>query len=39
MNADTMDMMWSGAFIAVKVLGAVSLWCIAAGCINKGAGG
>ena len=36
---EMIEMMWSGAFIALKFLGAILLWCLVAGIINKSIGG
>lgn len=36
---EMLDMMWSGAWIAVKFLLWTAAWCLVAGIINKGVGG
>ena len=38
-TTEMFEMMWSGAYIAMKALMLTFLWCIAAGIINKGIGG
>lgn len=37
-TSEMFDAFWSGGWIAVKMLIPLSLWCIAAGIINKGVG-
>lgn len=39
MNADTMEMMWIGVYMAIKFLGFTFMWCLVAGIINKSVGG
>lgn len=36
---EMLEMMWSGAWIAVKFLLWTAVWCLVAGIINKGVGG
>lgn len=38
-TTEMIEMMWSGAYIAIKALMATFLWCFAAGIVNKGVGG
>lgn len=38
-TTDQIEMMWAGAFLAIKFLGVTLLWCLVAGIINKGVGG
>lgn len=39
MTPEMFEMMWAGAWIAVKVLLWVFLFCLVAGIVNKGVGG
>ena len=34
-TADMIEMLWTGAFIGMKVLGVTFLWCVVAGIVNK----
>ena len=39
LDAEMLEMMWTGAFIAIKVLFWVFLWCLVAGIVNKSVSG
>lgn len=39
LTAEMLDFCWTGAFIAIKVLGLTFLWCVVAGVVNKSISG
>lgn len=38
-TSEMFDFAWTGAFIAIKVLGLTFLWCCVAGIVNKSISG
>lgn len=38
-TGEQIEMMWAGAYMAIKFLGVTFLWCFVAGIINKSVGG